>query len=238
MQTLYITVLEDNSNDLDRLRSVLSEYRTVRRIQIEITHFPSGEEFFREAGNYNAKTDLFLIDIQMGKLTGIDIAKRLRNIGFTGSIIFLTAFRDYVFEGYEVHALNYLLKPVKPEALAVCLDEILTEKTQKNYTYTNKGKVVSFPFSDILAFSSRLHYVDILTVNGSYEQLITLNKIEETLPKEFIRTHRSFIVNMKHIRKITGETIELSNKMTVKIAKTYKRDVVNAFADYSMRLDT
>ena len=100
-------------------------------------------------------------------------------------------------------------------------------------------EIVSIPYADILTFSSRLHYVDILTVDGKcYEQMSTLNKIIVHLPSEFIRTHRSYIVNMAHIYRITSGTIELSNHLTTQIARSYSKDVISAFAKYTTRFDT
>ena len=152
---------------------------------------------------------------------------------------FLTAFREYVFRGYEVRALNYLLKPVKENTLFLCLDEIAKELSNNTYIYRNKQEIVSIPYADILTFSSRLHYVDILTVDGKcYEQMSTLNKIIVHLPSEFIRTHRSYIVNMAHIYRITSGTIELSNHLTTQIARSYSKDVISAFAKYTTRFDT
>ena len=173
------------------------------------------------------------------KMNGIEVAKRLRESGYQGIIVFLTAFREYVFRGYEVRALNYLLKPVKENTLFLCLDEIAKELSNNTYIYRNKQEIVSIPYADILTFSSRLHYVDILTVDGKcYEQMSTLNKIIVHLPSEFIRTHRSYIVNMAHIYRITSGTIELSNHLTTQIARSYSKDVISAFAKYTTRFDT
>lgn len=78
-----------------------------------------------------------------------------------------------------------------------------------------------------------------LFVDGKcYEQMSTLNKIIVHLPSEFIRTHRSYIVNMAHIYRITSGTIELSNHLTTQIARSYSKDVISAFAKYTTRFDT
>ena len=123
--------------------------------------------------------------------------------------------------------------------LFLCLDEIAKELSNNTYIYRNKQEIVSIPYADILTFSSRLHYVDILTVDGKcYEQMSTLNKIIVHLPSEFIRTHRSYIVNMAHIYRITSGTIELSNHLTTQIARSYSKDVISAFAKYTTRFDT
>lgn len=236
---MRITILEDSSIEANRLKSGIRKYGQQYDWEIEIDEYKSGEDYF--ASNSDSQSLLssaFFLDIQMGQMNGIDVAKRLRASGYNGIIVFLTAFREYVFRGYEVKALNYLLKPLKENTLFLCLDEIAKELSNNTYLYRNKQEIVSIPYTDILTFSSRLHYVDILTVSGTcYEQMSTLNKIIVHLPNEFIRTHRSYIVNMAHIYRITPGTIELSNHMTTPIARNCSKDVISAFAKYTTRFD-
>lgn len=237
---IKIIILEDSSIEAERLKKGISTYGQKHYLNIDIDEYKSGEDYFSSNPDFHEnQPSAFFLDIQMNKLNGIDVAKRLRLLGYKGIIVFLTAFREYVFKGYEVRALNYLLKPVKENTLFLCLDEISNELSNNSYIYRNKKEIVSIPYTDILAFSSRLHYVDILTVNGKcYEQMSSLNKIIEHLPSEFIRTHRSYIVNMAHIYRITSGTIELSNHLTTKIARSYSKEVINAFAKYTTRFDT
>ena len=220
---MKITILEDSVIELERLKNGIRKYGQRYDWDIEIDEYKSGEEYFSKNSECTTiQASAFFLDIQMGQMNGIEVAKRLRESGYHGIIVFLTAFREYVFRGYEVRALNYLLKPVKENTLFLCLDEIAKELS-----------------NNTLTFSSRLHYVDILTVDGKcYEQMSTLNKIIVHLPSEFIRTHRSYIVNMAHIYRITSGTIELSNHLTTQIARSYSKDVISAFAKYTTRFDT
>lgn len=237
---MKITILEDSIIEAERLKNGIKKYGQLHDWDIDIDEYKTGEDFFLQNVNgLSVQPSAFFLDIQMGKMNGIDVAKRLRKIGYKGIIIFLTAFREYVFHGYEVRALNYLLKPVKENTLFLCMDEIAKELSNNTYIYRSKQNIISIPYSEIMTFSSRLHYVDILTVSGKgYEQMSTLNKIIEHLPSEFIRTHRSYIVNMAHIYRISAGTIELSNHLTTQIARSYSKDVVNAFAKYTTRFDT
>ena len=220
---MKITILEDSVIESERLKNGIRKYGQQYDWDIEIDEYESGEEYFsKNSEGTTIQASAFFLDIQMGQMNGIEVAKRLRESGYQGIIVFLTAFREYVFRGYEVRALNYLLKPVKENTLFLCLDEIAKELSNNTYIYRNKQEIVSIPYADILTFSSRLHYVDILTVDGKcYEQMSTLNKIIVHLPSEFIRTHRSYIVNMAHIYRITSGTIELSNHLTTQIARSY-----------------
>jgi DNA-binding LytR/AlgR family response regulator len=235
---LTISILEDQPSETEHLKAILNKWSLQTKCELEIFEYCSGEDFFEEndTNTYQAFT-VFFLDIQMKKMSGLDVARKLRKEGYQGPVIFLTAFREYVFHGYEVHAMNYLLKPVKEEPLFLCLNEIAKELSGRSYLYRNKQDIISIPYKDILSFSSSLHYIDILTVSDHFCQYATLNNIIEYLPQEFIRTHRSCIVNMAHIYKISGNTIVLSNKMTSQIGRTYLKEVIASFTQYSIRFD-
>lgn len=235
---MKIIILEDLAPETAFLKRQLEDWSEINKIDVEIESFTSGEEFFRKKTTITSSIcTVFFLDIQMGKMSGIDVAKRLRLEGYNGPIIFLTAFREYVFEGYDVHAMNYLLKPVQREPLFLCLDEIATNLSGNAYLYRNKHDIIRLPYNEILTFTASMHYVDILTVSGVYSQYSNLNQIIAHLPKEFIRIHRSCIVNMAHIQQISGSTITLSNRMTAEIGKTYLKSVTQAFISYSTRFE-
>lgn len=236
---MSITILEDSITESERLENIIKKYGRQYEWNIDIDTYKSGEEYFLHNTVFqSSQPSAFFLDIQMGEMNGIEVAKKLRSSGYKGIIVFLTAFKEYVFRGYDVRALNYLLKPVKESKLFLCLDEIAKELSNNAYIYRNKKEIVSLPYSEILTFSSRFHYVDILTSDGKcYEQMSTLNNIIEHLPSEFIRTHRSYIVNMAHIYRITAGTIELSNHLTTQISRSYYKDVIKSFAKYTTRLD-
>ena len=182
---LKVVILEDLQVETQRLKSLLKKWSLQTGYELEIFEYSSGETFFKknDKASYEAYS-VFFLDIKMMEMTGLDVAKRLRKEGFNGPIIFLTAFREYVFHGYEVHALNYLLKPLKEEPLFLCLDEIAKDLQGNSYLYRNKQEIISIPYKDIISFSSSMHYIDIITVSEHFCQYATLNNIIEYLPKE------------------------------------------------------
>lgn len=115
---------------------------------------------------------------------------------YHGIIVFLTAFRGYVFRGYEVRALNYLLKPVKENTLFLCLDEIAKELSNNTYIYRNKREIVSIPYTDILTFSSRLHYVDILNTFITIVLLFVWGVLSHTLGYTLLRKVRILVIQI------------------------------------------
>lgn len=234
---MIITILEDTTAEQEYLSSVLDRWSFEKSFEIEKRLYNSGESFLDNVILNCDDSHLFILDIQMQDISGLDVAKELRKANYKGHIIFLTAFREYVFHGYEVHALNYLLKPVDPKALYLCLDEVADTLIGRSYLYRTKQEAIHIPYKDILCISSSLHSVNILTTNGLYTQYTTLNNILEHLPQEFTKVHRSHIVNLAHIYKICGSLITLSNQMTVEIGPSYLRQVYSAFANYSSRFD-
>lgn len=235
---INIAILEDQPHEAEHLKQELQKWSVQNDCNISLSEYRSGEEFFSKVTPNSYDTfSVFFLDIQMGNLSGIDVAKHLRKEECQKPIIFLTAFREYVFHGYDVRAMNYLLKPVKSEPLFLCLNEIAKDLKDNSYLYRNKQDIIRIPYKDILAFSTNMHYVDILTTTGNFCQYSTLNTIIDYLPKNFIRVHRSCIVNMSHIFKISSNTIVLSNHMTTQIGRTYLKNVISSFAKYSTRFD-
>lgn len=233
--TIDIIIIENEPNELEHLKQSLNNWSLKRPFPISITAYASGEDYF--ASNTTHKVNLFFLDIQLNGMNGIDIAKRLRVEGYVGEIIFLTSYREYVFDGYQVHALNYLLKPAEELLLYSCLNEIEESLKKSYYVFRNKQEIIQIEYRDIISFSSSLHSIDILTYNEHFTQYATLSTVIGYLPKEFVRVHRSHIVNMAHIHKISGNNITLSNRMKVPIGRQYMNDIRKAFTDYTTRLD-
>ena len=235
MKPFRIVVIEDQSAELEKLSSALLLWKQQSTIAYSMEALSSGE-LYLEQENTEDFQDLFFLDIQLPGMDGLAVARHLREVGYRGYIIFLTAFREYVFEGYNVHAFQFLLKPVNPDALCTCMNEIIKELSEASYIFQDKQNTIQIPYREILTFSSRLHYVDILTADNLFCQYTTLGKIMDNLPDYFIRCHRSHIINMQHIYKISRSSIYLSNNTHIAIGRSYLDMTRNAFLKYSERL--
>ena len=124
MKPFRIVVIEDQSAELEKLSSALLLWKQQSTIAYSMEAFSSGE-LYLEQENTEDFPDLFFLDIQLPGMDGLAVARHLREVGYRGYIVFLTAFREYVFEGYNVHAFQFLLKPVNPDALFTCMNEIV-----------------------------------------------------------------------------------------------------------------
>lgn len=229
---LSITILEDETTHVAQLRQLLEHWGQQNNILISIRHYFNGKDFLGE--KYD-EDELFFIDIKLGTSNGIDIAKQLRKDGFGGNIIFLTAFSEYVFDGYHVQALDYLLKPISQEKLEQCMKPILRDMETSYHVYQTKAEMVKIPYNKILAFSSYRHYVDIITQlndnKSCYRQKITLKNLQKQLPKEFVRCHRTIIININKAIRLTCKDITLSDNSVYPVSETYLEHVRQVFSE-------
>lgn len=234
--TLNITILEDERSYAQQLINLLKEWGSQKGIPLSIRHYCRGEEFL--AAEYE-DDELFFFDIDLMTCNGIEIARQLRRDGFCGHIIFLTAFSEYVFDGYHVQALDYLLKPIDMAKLSRCLQPVLKEMEGSCYVYQTKSEIVKIPYHKIMAFTSFRHYVDILTqipvsypernAYKSYRQKITLKALEQRLPAEFVRCHRTVIVNINKVMKLTASELTLSDCSVYPVSEGCLKSVREAF---------
>ena len=185
MKPFRIVVIEDQSAELEKLSNALLLWKQQSTIAYSTEAFSSGELYLEQEDTEDFP-DLFFLDIQLPGMDGLAVARHLREVGYRGYIIFLTAFHEYVFEGYNVHAFHFLLKPVNPDALCTCMNEIIKELSEASYIFQDKQNTIQIPYREILTFSSRLHYVDILTADNLFCQYTTLGKIMDDLPDYFL----------------------------------------------------
>ena len=130
---MNIAICEDNKTQSDLIKQMVRNWSIKGKNVIKITCYQSAEAFLfclPEDGPF----DILLLDIQMKEMTGIDLAKQLRETKDEVIIIFITAMKEYVFEGYNVDALQYLLKPIKETSLFECLDKAVDKlKKQEQF---------------------------------------------------------------------------------------------------------
>ncbi|MEM8567437.1 MAG: LytTR family DNA-binding domain-containing protein, partial [Bacteroidota bacterium] len=177
----------------------------------------------------NEQVDILLTDIEMEDLTGIDLMKILKDAPVT---IFTTAFSEYALEGFELDIVDYLVKPISFQRFCKSIDKakelleyrhsalesgmanpVSKEAVGTDYFFvkTNR-KMVKVRYDDILYLESFGEYVKLFTVNDTLLALQTTNYMEQILPEnQFIRIHRSHIVNLDHIKEVEGNQVIIDN---------------------------
>ena len=190
----------------------------------------------------NQSVDLIFLDIRMPQLSGTEFAKALRS---APKIIFTTAFKEYAIDGFELDAVDYLLKPVAFDRFIRAITKAYPMKSVELHpsSHSNEAdkknnsgfiylkadrKMVKVMLDDILYIESARDYLKVFTQNNSIITRQTISSVEAMLSdNEFIRIHRSYIVSVKKINSFTHETVEIGNK-ELPIGKFY----LNSFLKY------
>jgi DNA-binding LytR/AlgR family response regulator len=179
--------------------------------------------------------DLMFLDIQMPQISGIDFLKSLKN---PPKVIFTTAFSNYALEGFELNAVDYLLKPFSLERFTKAVqkfkeiyaknDKTLSEAEAPDYIFVKADKkLIKLRFEDIFHVEGLKDYVMLHTPNGRIVTLQTMKSLEEKLPSSnFIRVHRSYIVNLNLIELLETNSVTV-NKKKIPIGKNYKDELFN-----------
>ena len=222
---MKIAIVENEELHAQNLQNLLNLWFQKHKVMHEVTNFTSGEAII---ASDEKDFDLVFMDILMDGMDGVTTAHKLRELGFDGQLVFLTSCSEYVFEGYSVHALNYLLKPVDYGKVAKCIEYVVKALDDGSYTFRHLGAVRRIPYSEIICFSSDSHYTQIITEEGIFRQQEPLRKIFSYLPDQFHFCHRTIIVNIEHITMLNGRELALSNHMTIPVSLTYLQDIRDA----------
>lgn len=214
-----IAICDDSSADRQYLSTLADRWAADRGHVIRTAFFSSAEEFlFRYAEEKDY--DILLLDIEMGAMDGVTMARTLRWDNETVQIIFVTGYSDYIAEGYDVAALHYLMKPVREDKLFSVLDRA-AEKLSRNETVLNfevGGEMVRVPIYQIRYADVSGNYVTIHAA-GEVTVKMTLGELEGQLDRRFYRAGRSVIVNLTMISRVTKTEILLSDGTAVPLPR-------------------
>lgn len=228
-------IVDDEPVALDILENHISR---IDRIEI-IGRCKNASEAFNMI-NAN-KTDLIFLDINMAGISGISFAKSInKNI----RIIFTTAYREYALEGFDLHAVDYLLKPISFDRLLDAVNNFQEVHFQNNISEIQSEdrsefifvkidrKMHKIDFSKILWIESLSDYLKIETTEGTKVTRETISSIETKLPQsKFLRIHRSFIIAIDKIESYSNEEVIIENK-SIPISRTYKEQVIKTLEKF------
>ena len=187
------------------------------------------------------KIDLVFLDINMPEISGISFAK---SINSNIKIIFTTAYRDYAVEGFELQAVDYLLKPISFERLLKAVNtyfevysdvknNAVVQADSNDFMFVRSDRrMLKIDFDSIIYIESYSDYIKIHLANETIVTRETISAIEAKLPsKQFIRIHRSFIIALAHISSFTNEHIVIHGQ-ALTISRSYKKEVLELLEQY------
>ena len=229
---MKLVICDDNPADIDYITGLVGEWRRQTGTGVEILSFPSAEALLF-AWEENRDMDILLLDIEMGEISGMKLARHLRRAGAKMQIVFITGYMDYIAEGYEVEALHYLLKPVTGERLGQVLDRALERiRTREHMLWlTLQDGVVRLSVYEIRYLEVMRNYT---TVHGAEDYSVkrSLNDLERELDGGFYRIHRSFIVNLRFVKRITRTEVILKDGTALPLSRKHYEGLNQALIAY------
>lgn len=207
-----IAICDDEQNQIEYITSIVASWSAHEGHGCEIRTFASAEAFLFEYEEDKAY-DILLLDVEMKNINGIELAKRIRKDNNRAEIIFITSHFEFVGEGYEVDALHYLIKPISVEKLT----QVLTKAAEKlsveppSVVISCEGETVKLYEADILYVESFLHYIVIHTKDNEYKIKENISVFENKVSDVFYRIHRSYLVSLKYITRISRTSVNIGN---------------------------
>lgn len=226
-----IAICDDNKQDCFDLCNMVEQYFFGKQ-KIELHSFQSGEVLYQFMKNHNVH--LVIMDIILDNQSGIDIVKQLKYIAPDCKIIFVSINPEYFQDVYYVDHLQFLVKPIERKRLDFALGKAAALCEKEYVCLKIQGAVQRILAESILYFEVSGHTTTI-HLNDETEQVcyITLKEIERRLNQTiFLRCHRSFIVNMKHVSQYERSSLQLDDKHIVSIGKKYEKDVRQKLMSY------
>lgn len=213
---------------------------TEKSMDASVHAFADGEALLADETAY----DIILLDISLnqnwdsGRLNGMDVAKKIREKSDV-LIIFITALKEYVFEGYDVGAFHYLLKPIDEQKFMEVMDKAIRqldrEKSVEPLLIKLDGNYIKIPVNNIVYAENEARKIVLHTKNMKQETYRFYEKmevLERKLGDGFFRSHRGFLVNLHEVVRYDNANIELKNGETVFLSKQKYNDFVTAYMNY------
>ena len=236
---ISISVCDDNIDELTNMARLINQYRIDKHLDCEYTVFQNGFELISvlEKGR---SFNLYCLDIIMPAFTGIDVAKEIRRFDKIAPIIFFTSSSEFALQSYSVNAINYVLKPISKEKLFLAIDSAIDHMKLEH----DDSIVVNSADGIQRILLSNLVYVEVIGRNVFYHLysgrvikcIDSFVSVSETLLKHncFIKTHRSYIVNMRYTDTIGNNKMTLQTLSSIPIAQGKTREIKERYLAFQM----
>jgi DNA-binding LytR/AlgR family response regulator len=233
---IKIAICDDEHKQTEYIKMLVSKWANVNNINIMLEMFDSAENF-KSAWNENKIFDILLLDIQMRGQNGVELARELRGTDEDLIIIFITAITDFISDGYEVSALHYLIKPIDTDKLYAVLNKALKNLTKNNSAIflpiESESGIMRVLTDDIIYAESFDHFLEITTIAGEKLTVkMPMYELENKLENNFKRCHRSYIVNLKYIKKIIKTEIMLDSNEVIPLSRRLYAEMNKAVIKY------
>ena len=208
---LRIAICDDSAADRDYLAGLARRWAGQRLHTVQLALYPSAESFLFAYAE-DKTVQILLLDIEMGQMDGVTMARTLRKDNDGVQIVFITGYSEYIADGYEVEALHYLMKPVDENKLFSVLDRAADKlcRNEQVLTLELSGETVRLPVYQIRYAEVQGNYVTVYA-KSDYTAKMTLSELETRLDDSFFRLGRSALVNLGYVARVTKTAVTLND---------------------------
>ena len=216
-------LVDDNPNHLDYIRGLIEENKDIQLIRT-FTNPILALQFLKEN-----KIDLMFSDIEMKEISGLDLINSLEKPPL---IVFVSSFPKYAIDSFQFEPLHFIEKPISEIDLYIAIDRaknrIQNKKKFEDYIIVKKGhsEFIKISYNDILFIEADNDYVQIYTEKQITRTHCTLKEIFKKLPKDFMKTHRSYIINKQYASTLSASSLKIL-EYTIPISRAYQTDMKN-----------
>jgi DNA-binding LytR/AlgR family response regulator len=231
---INIVICDDERAEADYIAAFVRRWAASANVTHHLTIYGSAESFLFNCEDARG-VDILLLDIQMNKMDGVALARKIRENNEITQIIFVTGYPDFIAEGYEVSALHYLMKPVNEEKLSAALGRAVLrlKKAPRIIMFPKTGGDIKIDADDILYAEVLSHTVSLYFKNGDSEEFpMRISDMETLLGEGFFKCHRSYIVSMKYVRRVTKTAVLLDGGREIPLSRNLYDAANRAFINY------
>lgn len=215
---MVVAICDDEKDFRDSLKSIIFEYKTDRRLHIDVYEYPSGETLLASGKTF----DIIFLDYQLSEIDGMTVARNLRRRNITCSIVFITSYPQFVLESFEVQPYRFFVKPVDQNQIVPMLNTFIKhQKMLSPIIVINDGEQLVINAKDILYLEGDGKYCTIRTTSDTYKSSKTLSQVHALLPQHcFYRTHKSYVINLYGVSSFENGIVTLINGECAKIGRS------------------
>lgn len=232
---LRLAIVEDDAQLHSYYGKMIEAWAKAQNVRLSITFVWSAEEYLFKYDRPN-EFDILFLDVCMKDMNGMELAHKIRTFDRRVQIVFLTGKTEFVFEGYEIGAVRYLVKPVEEAELAKALDacmEKLADSRDDYLAIKYQGENLRILRSEIISVKVDGHYLQMQTTDKVYEWKASLKEMLNKLdPERFAAANRSVVVNLEFVKKITREECILENGEKIAVSRGAYGPLNEAFMKY------
>ena len=236
MNCISVAICEDNFSSLSYIEQSIKKFLSSHGQHCVISSYSSSFNLYNLIQE-GMRFHLYFLDIDMPRINGLTLASKIRSLDLEASIMFISAKEEYVFDAIKVQPFRFIRKSHFQSDLSEALEEYLrqneTEKEDRILTLEIQNEIYRFSIHDIMYIQSKDNYLDIVTDKNHVLIRYKISDMERLLESyQFLRIHKSYLVNYRYIYTLQGKTVTLENGTTLPVSRYRLSEVQTKFKEY------